>query len=199
MCAHVHARIWKKRQRNESQTLIHSYSLIHCFFYLVRIMKETSRVSDRTNQQALQPHTPSDTGFAFPCICLQPSYHRAPALICKSSRCLSLGDTQSQRHACNKWMWIFLLIIHWLVSRLSIERQKRKRSGIKTKSAHLCSQGTKPNAHFLVITDNKTDPQKWPRYIAPPPESIFLTPLSAQRPHCFVVLTEEMSSDWNLN
>lgn len=45
----------------------------------------------------------------------------------------------------------------------------------------------------------KTDPQKQPLFITPLPESVFLMLSSAQRPHCFVVLTEEMKSEWNLN
>lgn len=44
-----------------------------------------------------------------------------------------------------------------------------------------------------------TDPQKQPLFITPPPESVFLMLSSAQRPRCFVVLTEEIKSDWNLN
>lgn len=146
-------------------------------------------------RKPLKPHTPFDTGFSFLSSCLGPNYQGGPTFICTFSHCLSLEDAQSQLDVCNKWMCIFLFTIHWLVSKLGTERWERKRSGNRTWLVHLCRQGTIPNALFLVITDNKTDPWKWPLYITSPPESIFLTLLSAQRPYCFVVLTEEIKSD----
>lgn len=98
------------------------------------------------------------------------------------------GTHKPQCQALNTWMWIFL-IARW-------ERKKVREEDLAGSPMQL-----KDNTKLPFSSDHrqKTDPQKWPLFITPPPESVFLMLSSAQRPPWFVVLTEEIKSDWNLN